>query len=122
MNTNAEVEPSKLDSLKWVAALVFFAAGVGGNVYFSTEPLLYRIVGVVVLSLVAIFIGLQTEQGKSFSDFFKAARVELKKIVWPTQQETLQSTIAVVLVVFVMSLLLWGLDSLLSFSVKLLLG
>ena len=122
MNTNAELEPSKFDSLKWAAALLIFAAGVGGNVYFSTEPLIYRFVGVIVLSLLAIFIGLQTAKGKSFTDFFKAARVELKKIFWPTQQETLQSTIAVVLVVFAMSILLWGLDSLLSYLVKLLLG
>lgn len=122
MNTNAELEPSKFDSIKWVAALALFAVGVGGNVYFSTEPLIYRFVGVIVLSLVALFIGLQTAHGKSFSGFFKAARVELKKIVWPTQQETLQSTVAVVLVVFAMSILLWGLDSLLSFLVALLLG
>ena len=122
MNANAELEPSKLDSLKWLAALVIFAAGVGGNIYFSTEPTIYRFAGVIVLSIVAILIGLQTAQGKSFTEFFKAARVELKKIVWPTQQETLQSTIAVVLVVFAMSILLWGLDSLLSYLVALLLG
>jgi preprotein translocase subunit SecE len=52
----------------------------------------------------------------------KEARVEIRKVVWPTRQETTQTTLIVVAVVLVMSLLLWGVDSLLGWIVSLIVG
>ena len=36
--------------------------------------------------------------------------VELRKVVWPTRQETIQTTLIVVAMVVVAALILWGLD------------
>ncbi|MBP5143215.1 preprotein translocase subunit SecE, partial [Pseudomonas chlororaphis] len=52
----------------------------------------------------------------------KEARTEIRKVVWPTRQETTQTTLIVVAVVLVMALLLWGLDSLLGWLVSLIVG
>jgi len=122
MNATPEAQVSKLDWLLWLLVALLVSGAVVGNYFFEDQPLLWRVSGVVALGIVAMLIGLQTTSGKSFTEFFKGARQEIKKVVWPTRQETMQTTLVVVLVVAVMSLLLWGLDSLLSFLISLLIG
>ena len=45
--------------------------------------------------------------------YWRDALVELRKVVWPSKQETIQSTIAVLVMVFVMGLFLWSMDAIL---------
>ncbi|WP_027910165.1 preprotein translocase subunit SecE [Pseudomonas sp. URMO17WK12:I4] len=118
MNVKAEAKDSRFDLFKWIAVALLVVAGVVGNQYFSGEPILYRVVGVLVLAVVAALIALQTTKGQSFFGLAKEARVEIRKVVWPTRQETTQTTLIVVLVVLVMALVLWGLDSLLGWLVS----
>lgn len=120
MSASPEVEGSKFDWLLWAVVALLIAGAVVGNYYFESQPLLWRVVGIVALGIVALVVGLQTTSGKSFSEFFKGARIEIKKVVWPTRQETVQTTLIVVLVIALMSVVLWGLDSLLSFLISLL--
>jgi len=61
---------------------------------------------------------LQTEKGAWAWNLAKEARVEVRKVVWPTTQETTQTTLIVVAVVIVVALILWGLDSSLSWGVR----
>ncbi|SFQ53457.1 preprotein translocase subunit SecE [Geopseudomonas sagittaria] len=122
MNAKAENKDSRLDILKWSAAAVLVAVAVVGNQYFSAEPLLYRVLGIVVLAAAAAFVALQTAKGGAFFTLAKEARTEIRKVVWPTRQETTQTTLIVVAVVLVMALLLWGLDSLLGWLVSLIVG
>ncbi len=122
MNATQEVQGSKLDWLLWFLVALLVSGAVVGNYFFEDQPLLWRVSGVVALGIVAVLIGLQTTSGKIFVEFFKGARLEIKKVVWPTRQETLQTTMVVVLVVAIMSLILWGLDSLLSFLISLIIG
>ena len=96
--------------------------GVVGNQYFSAEPVLYRVLGLVALGAAAAFVAFQTARGQAFAVLLKEARVEIRKVVWPTRQETTQTTLIVVAVVLVMALLLWGLDSLLGWLVSLIVG
>ena len=72
--------------------------------------------------VVAAFIALQTAKGQAFFGLLKDARTEIRKVVWPTRQETTQTTLIVVAVVLVMALLLWGLDSLLGWLVSTIVG
>ena len=58
----------------------------------------------------------------SFWNLAKAARVEIRKVVWPTRQETTQTTLIVLGVVLLMALILWGLDSLLGWIVSSVIG
>ena len=66
----------------------------------------------------AIFVALQTEKGQMFWGLLRDAKAEVRKVVWPTRQETVQTTMIVVVVVLVMSLILWLLDSLLGWTVS----
>lgn len=122
MNAKAEAKDSRFDLLKWLVAVALVAVGVVGNQYFSAEPLLYRVLVLLVLAAVAGFVALQTVKGQSFFALAKEARTEIRKVVWPTRQETTQTTLIVVAVVLVMALLLWGLDSFLGWIVSMIVG
>jgi preprotein translocase subunit SecE len=118
MNVKAEEKDSRFDLLKWVVVAALVVVAVVGNQYFSAEPILYRVLALLALAVVAAFVALQTSKGRSFFNLLKEARVEIRKVVWPTRQETTQTTLIVVVVVLVMALLLWGLDSLLGWLVS----
>ena len=122
MNVKAEAKDSRFDLVKWLVVAALVVVGVVGNQYFSAEPVLYRVLGLVVLGAVAAFVAFQTARGQAFAVLLKEARVEIRKVVWPTRQETTQTTLIVVAVVLVMSLVLWGLDSLLGWLVSLIVG
>lgn len=122
MNVKAEAKDSRFDLVKWLVVAALVVVGVVGNQYFSAEPVLYRVLSLVALGAVAAFVAFQTARGQAFAVLLKEARVEIRKVVWPTRQETTQTTLIVVAVVLVMALLLWGLDSLLGWLVSLIVG
>jgi len=119
---NAEASGSRLDGLKWVGVALLVALGVASNIYFANESLLYRVIGLLGLALVAGFIALQTAHGKALWSMVRESRTEIRKVVWPTRQEAVQTTMIVVAFVVVVALLLWGLDSLLGWLVSLIIG
>ena len=118
MNAKAEAKESRFDLLKWLLVAVLVVVAVVGNQYFSAQPILYRVLGILVLAVIAAFLALQT----AIFSLAKEARVEIRKVVWPSRQETTQTTLIVVAVVLVMALLLWGLDSLLGWLVSMIVG
>jgi preprotein translocase subunit SecE len=122
MNPKAEAQDSRFDLIKWLVVVLLVAVGVVGNQYYSAQPILYRVLALLVIAAVAAYVGLQTGKGKAFFVLAKEARAEIRKVVWPTRQETTQTTLIVVAVVLVMALLLWGLDSLLGWLVSLIVG
>ena len=122
MSAKAELNDNRFDVIKWVVVALIVSVGVFGDSYFSAEPVLYRAIALVVLGLVAGFVALQTSKGKAFWSLLKEARIEIRKVVWPTRQETAQTTMIVVAVVLVMALVLWGLDSRLGWIVSQFIG
>ena len=116
------VAANRLDGLKWALVAVVVAVGVYGNYYFSAEPLLYRVAGLLVLAAGAGVVALQTLKGRALWELTKEAKVEIRKVVWPTRQETVQTTLVVVAVVLIMGLILWALDSLLGWMISSLIG
>ena len=94
------------------------AGGVIGNWYFEDQSLLFRALALVALALVAGFVALQTERGQRVWVLAREARMELRRVVWPTRQEATQTTIIVLILIFVFSLILWGLDTFLSWVVQ----
>lgn len=109
---------SSVDVVCWLLVVAIAAGGVYANAYFSAEWVLYRAIGGVILTVAAVLIALQTSQGRAVWDLAREARVEVRKVVWPTQQETTQTTIIVVVVVLFVALLLWLMDSALSVIVQ----
>ena len=122
MNDKVKQSEYKLDSLKWVVVAVLVAAGVYGNSYFAAESMLYRVIGLLVLAGIAGWIASQTSKGSAFVSLCMEARSEIRKVVWPTRAETTQTTLIVVVVVIIVAIILWGLDSFLSWLIALIIG
>lgn len=121
MNANAQ-SPSRLDQLKWLIVVAIVAAGVVGNSYYAGESLLYRVLALVAMAAIATGIALTTQKGVAFLEMLREARVELRKVVWPTRLETGQTTAIVVVVVLIVALILWALDSLFAWIIASLIG
>lgn len=119
--TEQQTNPA-LNIVFWVVAIALVAAGVYGNSYFSSESLLYRVLGLIVVAAVAGLVALQTTQGRSFWELLKGARTEVRKVVWPTRQEATQTSLLVLAAVVIAGLILWGFDTLLGWIVSLIIG
>ncbi|MFL2779920.1 MAG: preprotein translocase subunit SecE [Gammaproteobacteria bacterium] len=106
----------------WVLGLSLIMLAVWGNSYFSDVGLLYRVLGVVAILLLSIFVLKFTVFGNQTFNLLIQSSTEIRKVVWPNRTETTQTTLIVTAAVLVASLILWGLDSLFSFLIKLVLG
>ncbi len=106
----------------WVLGLSLITLAVWGNSYFSDIGLLYRVLGVVVILLISLFVLKFTIFGSQTFNLLLQSSTEIRKVVWPNRTETTQTTLIVTAAVLVASLILWGLDSLFSFLIKLVLG
>ena len=122
VSTSSETGQSITDWFKWVVVVVIVAGGVFGNWYYQDQSLLYRVLALLALAAVAALLSFQTNQGKALWALIKESRVEIRRVVWPTRQETTQTTFIVVMLVLVFSMILWGLDSLLSWIVSIVIG
>jgi preprotein translocase subunit SecE len=118
----SESGKSKLDSVKLLAALLMLVAGVAGFYYLEEESHLYRVLGLLVVILLAVGVVYTTELGKRVNEFRKDSFTELRKVVWPSRQETIQTTLIVVVAVFFIGIFLWLLDMLLLWGVQVLTG
>ncbi|SHI28684.1 preprotein translocase subunit SecE [Ferrimonas marina] len=122
MSTNTENQGSSMDTLKWGLVVVILAAAVVGNQYFDTVSVLYRALAVVAAIGGALLIASQTEKGKAGWAFAQEARLEVRKVVWPTRQETVQTTLIVLAVTAIVAFAIWLLDMGLVWIVNLITG
>jgi preprotein translocase subunit SecE len=120
--TKAEQTSSGFDTVKLMTAFLVLGAGVGGFYYFEDESQLLRVIGLLAVAAVAFFIVTTTDIGRRSLGFVREARVEVRKVVWPTRQETTQTTIAVLFMVFLVAIMLWLFDMLLGWGVRSLLA
>jgi preprotein translocase subunit SecE len=111
-----------LEIVKWLVVVVLLVAATLGNHYLTDIAVVWRWVGVVVVALLALILALTTAKGRGFIELLKEARIEARKVVWPTRQETWQTTVIVGAVVIVTSLMLWGIDSLFGWAVSAIIG
>tara|TARA_R110002126_G_scaffold232892_1_gene377202 strand:+ start:316 stop:690 length:375 start_codon:yes stop_codon:yes gene_type:complete len=112
MSAASENPKSGLDLVKWLLVLAILSVAVVGN-YIYELGALERAIAVVVLVIIAGVIAGQTNKGRTFINFAKESRTEIRKVVWPTRQETMQTTLVVIIATIIMGLLLWGLDAIL---------
>jgi preprotein translocase subunit SecE len=120
--TKTEQQASPLDTVKLVLSLLVLIGGILGYHYFEGESQLLRVLGILAVVGVAVAIAVTTDIGRRTLSFFKEARVEVRKVVWPTRQETVQTTIAVLVMVFIVAIMLWLVDMFLGWGVRTLLG
>ncbi len=111
---------SKLDAVKWLLVALLFAVGIVGFYYFAEHSLLLRVVSLLAILGVATFVASTTDKGRRTKDFLRETHLEVRKVVWPTRQETLQMTGVVLLMVVFVALIIWTLDTFLLWVVRML--
>jgi preprotein translocase subunit SecE len=123
MVAKTEVEvTNKLDTFKLLLAIVILLVGIAGFYYYEAEGLLYRVLGLLAFVLVALGVVYTTNLGRSVVGFGREARAEVRKVVWPTRQETVQTTMMVIVAVILIGIFLWLIDMVLVSAVQYLTG
>lgn len=123
MAETAEQTKSTMDTIKLLAAAALVVIGLYGfYVEFADQPLLYRVLGILLFVIVAAGIALTTAKGKALTSFMQSSRTEVRKMVWPTRTETLQTTGVIIVVVILVGLFLWLLDTFLGWIMKMIIA
>ncbi|MFO7762442.1 MAG: preprotein translocase subunit SecE [Wenzhouxiangellaceae bacterium] len=111
------------DIVMWILAALIFGAGVYGFVYFEGQAMtLIRVLGLVAAVGVALFVAAQTIKGREALSYVREVDVERRKVVWPTRQETLQTTLIVLAVTVVVAIILFLMDTVFGGLVRWLIG
>ena len=116
------VVSNKMDTVKLVIAIAILVAGITGFYYYEAEAFLYRVLGLLALVGVALGVVYTTRLGQSIVGFGRESRAEVRKVVWPTRQETVQTTMMVIFTVILIGIFLWLVDMALLWAVRLLTG
>ncbi|MCK5382172.1 MAG: preprotein translocase subunit SecE [Gammaproteobacteria bacterium] len=122
MNAKVETESGRFDTMKLGIAVLLLAAGIAAFYKFDDQLLVLRVLGLLAVAGISIFIAAQSTTGRSIIDFIGGAKTEVRKVVWPTRAETMQTTLAVILMVFLVGIFLWLLDMVLLQAIQMLTG
>jgi len=122
MNVKTEVESSGMDTVKLTLAAILVGAGIAAFYFFDAQSTLLRVLGLLAVAGVAIAIAMQTLAGRKLWQFAADAKLEVRKVVWPSRQETIQTTMVVLVVVLIIGILLWLVDMMLLAIVRALTG
>ena len=111
------------DLTKYALALLLAASGLVAFYWFDGQwPAGMRILAVVAGLVAGAVVFMATAKGVQTREFLSESRFELRKVVWPTRQETTRTMWVVIAVVILISLMLAGSDVVIQFGVKWLLG
>jgi len=111
--------------LIWLSVAILIASLVGFVLapdYVPGISMLYRALGLIVGSLVAVFVFSRSATGQLVWDYIVTSRVEIRKMVWPTRQETAQTTLMVLIMVLILAVMLWLMDMVLIEGVAFITG
>jgi preprotein translocase subunit SecE len=119
---STEIQAGGADTAKLAAAVTLLVGGIAAFYWFADQSLLMRVLGLLVVAGISIFIASQTAVGHSVISFLGDTRTEVRKVVWPTRAETMQTVMAVLFVVVLMGVVLWMLDMFLLWAIRILTG
>ena len=125
MNEQTQVQDADgglAGTLTVAVAIALLIAGVAAFYLLDTRPDWQRwgSTGIGVVAALAVFA--LSPLGRRFWQFILDSRVELRKVVWPNRQETLQTTAVVFGFIVIAGLFFWVLDVLLAWATRLLSG
>ena len=121
-NMSSKTESSKpafTDTLLLLVAVIMLLGGMGAYYYYQDlagAP--YRVAGLITVVLLSAWVAAQTHKGGTFFRFLKEADIERRKVVWPTHQETVQTSLMVIIVVIIISLFLASVDWVIGAAVR----
>jgi preprotein translocase subunit SecE len=122
MDTKVDAGNAAFDTLKLLIAGTVVVGGIFGYYYYADVSVLIRAIGVLLAFGAGVAIALQSMRGQEFLKFVQGARIELRKVVWPTREETIQTTVTVLVFALIMGVFFWLLDMFLLYATRLLTG
>ncbi len=122
MDTKVDAGDAAFDTLKLLVAGAILLGGIFGYYYYADVSVLIRAVGVLLAFALGVVVALQSMRGQAFMRFVQGARVELRKVVWPTREETIQTGVTVLVFALIMGVFFWLLDIFLLWLTRLLTG
>jgi preprotein translocase subunit SecE len=122
MDTRAENQPTILDTVKLLLAVGILIGSIVAYYYYANESPLLRLIGVLVGFALAVWVAFQSAQGRTLWAFIQGSRVELRKVVWPSREETVQTTLIVFAFGAIMSTFFWLLDFFLLWAYQFITG
>jgi preprotein translocase subunit SecE len=123
MNAQTEAgESGILDILKLLIAAGVLVGGLFAYYWYLEVSQPIRVLMVLGGTIAGVGIAMTSTQGRRLWAFIQGSRIEIRKVVWPTKQETTQTAIAVFVFTLVMAIFFWGLDSFLLWLTRTLVG
>jgi len=113
-SSDSVVPKKKINVVFWIVALLLGVFAIINQQYVVYRSILLQFLVTVIFGIIAIFLLIRkTQQGLKFSQYWQESVGELKKVSWPSKKETMQTTGAVIIMVVIMGLVLWTVDSIL---------
>jgi preprotein translocase subunit SecE len=123
MNTKVDTQSDeRLDPIKWLASVLLLVGAVFGFYYYEETSTLLRVLLLLVATGAALFVASLTVKGRQSRQFIRDTHLEVRKVVWPSRQETVQTTGIVIVMVLIIALMIWMVDSILFWIVQKLTG
>ncbi len=122
MSKSVESQVKKESSIGMIVSILIV---LGSFVLYYQDPLglnttLYKVLVLLVGLGLAAFVFLKAPQGIRLSSFTKETKIELRKVVWPTRDETVKTTGIIMVAVVIVAIFLWIVDAILTWAVQLL--
>ena len=123
MSSNETQSGSALDNVLILLAVLVLGGAIGAFYYFETQfNVAVRVGGLLIAVAAAVAILMQSQVGKTMWSYVRGSRVELRKVVWPTRRDSVQTTLLFFVVVLLLGAFLYGVDAVLLWGVKALTG
>jgi preprotein translocase subunit SecE len=122
MDAKVDSKPTIMDSMLLLIAVAIVVGSIFAYYYYAEAWVLLRSIGVLIALGVAIWVAMQSAQGRTLWAFIQGSRVELRKVVWPTREETVQTTLIVLVFATIMGTFFWLLDIFLLWFTRFLTG
>jgi preprotein translocase subunit SecE len=122
MDTKVEEQPTFVDTAKLALAVVVVLAGLVGYYYFADASALLRALTVIIALAAGAAVAFTSLQGRWLWKFIQGSRVELNKVVWPTREETIQTTIVVLVVALIGGVFFFLIDRFLLWATTTIMG
>jgi len=103
MDAKVDSKPTVMDTVLLLLSVAILLGSIFAYYYFGNQSLLLRSLGVLAAFVVSVWIAMQSAQGRTLWGFIQGSRVELRKVVWPTREETVQTSLIVLVFTAIMA-------------------